>query len=76
MSPATHEDELKRQGWERRATYDDPRLTEMVESYRELGFEVHLEPFHPDEESQCTECMRQDCDRYKTIYTRKNSDAD
>jgi hypothetical protein len=74
MSPPTREEELKREGWERRTTYDDPRLSEMVETYKELGFEVHLEPFHPEEEPLCTECMLRESERFKTIYTRKKSE--
>jgi hypothetical protein len=72
----TREDELTRDGWQRQATYDDPRLSEMAEFYIELGFEVHLEPFHAEEEPLCTECMLQDSDRYKTIYTRKKTEEE
>lgn len=49
----TREQELTSQGWEKRTTYDEPRLSEMVELYRELGFEVHLEPLNPAEELEC-----------------------
>ena len=67
----TREEELTLQGWQRQATYDEPRLSEMVATYREIGLEVHLEPFHPDQESSCTECMAAMPEKYKTIYTRK-----
>jgi len=67
----TRQEELTRQGWERQATYDEPRLSEMVETYREIGLEVHLEPFDPAEEYGCTECMAKMPQRYKTVYTRK-----
>jgi hypothetical protein len=67
----TRAKELARKGWEKQTTFDEPRLSELVEMYKEIGFEVHLEPFHPDEEPGCTECMKADPDRYKTIYTRK-----
>ena len=53
----TREEELRRQGWNRQATYDEPRLSEMVATYREIGLEVHMESFHPDEEPGCTDCM-------------------
>lgn len=65
--------ELEAQGWQRQATYDEPRLTEMVEAYQELGFEVHLEPFELDDGQECTVCMQQMPDRFKTIFTRKPS---
>jgi hypothetical protein len=40
----TREEELKKEGWEKRFIIDEPRLSEMVEQYKELGFEVLLEP--------------------------------
>jgi hypothetical protein len=67
----TREEELAREGWQRQTTTDEPRLSEMAETYREIGFDVHFEPFHPEEEPGCVECMKADPDRYKTIYTRK-----
>ena len=63
--------ELAQLGWERQATYDEPRLSEMAEVYEEIGLEVHLEPFDPDEEPGCTDCMAAMPQKYKTIYTRK-----
>jgi hypothetical protein len=69
----TREEELTAQGWERQATYDEPRLSEMADTYKDIGFEVHLEPFDADEEPGCTTCMAMTPDRFKTIYTRKKS---
>ncbi|MGB5156608.1 hypothetical protein [Desulfobacterium sp. N47] len=66
-------EQLILEGWEKRATYDDPRLSEMVEMYKEIGFEVILESFSPDEEPGCSECMKDSPQKYKTIYTRKTS---
>jgi len=70
----TREQELARAGWVKRTTYDEPRLSEIVAEYRVLGFEVHLEPFHAEDESTCAECMLQDSARYQTVYTRKRSE--
>jgi hypothetical protein len=67
----SREAELAAQGWQKQATTDDPRLSEMVELYAELGFEIHLEPFRPEAEPGCTGCLAAFPDRYKTIYTRK-----
>jgi len=71
----SRQDELTLAGWTRQATYDEPRLTEMVETYAELGFEVRLEPFAPDGQTECATCMAQFPERYKTIYTRKQQPA-
>jgi hypothetical protein len=65
----TREEELRKEGWEKRFTADAPRLTEAVETYKELGFEVHLEPVDTSFE-ECTSCLTLFSDRYKTIYTR------
>ena len=67
----TREEELIAQGWERQVTCDEPRLSEMADTYKDIGLEVHLEPFHADEEPGCTACMAMTPDRFKTIYTRK-----
>jgi hypothetical protein len=67
----TREEELKKEGWEKRFTMDEPRLSEMVEEYKEIGFEVLLEPVDTSSE-ECTSCMIDPAlsNRYKTIYTR------
>ena len=79
-SSLTREKELTAQGWQRRATYDEPRLSEMIAMYKDIGFEVHVEPIHPEEENGCTGCMQLTPDLYKTVYTRgkpsSNSDDD
>ena len=69
----TREEELVRDGWEKQTTYDEPRLSEMVAMYEEINFEVRLEPFNPDEEPGCSECMKNSPEMHKTIYTRKKS---
>jgi hypothetical protein len=67
----SRQEQLTRQGWKRQATYDEPRLSEMADMYRQIGLEVHLEPFHVHEEPGCTDCMTTMPEKYKTIYTRK-----
>jgi len=70
----SRERELARQGWKRQTTYDEPRLGEVVQMYAELGFEVRLEPFEPEDETECSVCMQQMPERFKTIYTREKRD--
>ncbi|RPH50969.1 MAG: hypothetical protein EHM85_08365 [Desulfobacteraceae bacterium] len=67
----TFEDKLLNEGWKKRSTTDEPRLSELVKTYKELGFEVLLVPFDPDDESGCSECMKISPQHYRTIYTRK-----
>ncbi len=65
----SREEELKKEGWEKRFTMDEPRLSEAVEQYEEIGFEVLLEPVDLSSE-ECTSCLLAFIDRYKTIYIR------
>ncbi|MDX1707027.1 MAG: hypothetical protein R3274_00405 [Desulfobacterales bacterium] len=71
----TREKDLTGQGCERQATYDEPRLAEMVDAYRDIGLEAHLAPFYRDEAPGCAACMASMPDRYKSIYTRKKPDS-
>lgn len=59
------------EGWEMRLTIDEPRLSELVGMYEELDLEVRLEPFNPENETGCSECMKASPERYKTLFTRK-----
>ncbi len=63
--------EARIKGWERRGIYDDPNLTQIVKMYEELGFIVRLDPFRPGMEDGCNECMKENPDRYKLVYTNK-----
>ena len=63
-------DELLTEGWDRCFVADEPRLSEAVETYEELGFEVALVPVPVDDEA-CTECMANDPDRYRVIFVRR-----
>lgn len=65
------EEELAREGWGKKFVAAEPKLSEYVKMYDELGFEVHLEPVTPQELAQeCSTCFLAQCDMYRTIYTR------
>jgi hypothetical protein len=68
----SREEQLKKEGWEKRFTMDDPRLSEMAAQYQELGFEVLIESVDLSSE-ECTSCLAADPKRYKTLYTRKKA---
>ena len=64
-------DDVDLEGWTRRSTLDEPRLSEVVELYRELGFEVLLRPPSRDElGEECSECYFAEGARFMTVYTR------
>jgi len=75
-------EELEKEGWVKQFVASEPRLSEAVELYRELGFEVHLEPLpkaqacdtcagpeKPDQ-GECRVCFDGFEDLYKIIFTR------
>ena len=62
---------LAAEGWERRSVLSEPRLSEAVQEYQELGFEVRLESVTSgDPESGCDACFTPEDDA-RIIYTRK-----
>ena len=65
-------EELKKQGWVKRTTIGEPRLSEIVDEYKALGFEVHLEQVNLDEmDEACRRCYENEADKFKTVYVRK-----
>jgi hypothetical protein len=72
--------ELETQGWTMRFIEGEPRLSEAIETYRDSGFEVHLEPL-PGEmscnsctgeeaEGECRVCFKGHEEQYRMIFTR------
>jgi len=64
--------ELEKEGWVRQTTYDEPRLSELVETYTDMGLEVRLES--PDPEALCDSCLKGSEGSLKTIYTRERKE--
>ena len=72
--------DLEIEGWTRQFVASEPRLSEAVDMYQELGFEVLLEPLPKEpecgtcggteEQGECRACFEGFEDRYKIIYTR------
>ncbi|MBW1871829.1 MAG: hypothetical protein JRJ19_07180 [Deltaproteobacteria bacterium] len=68
------EEELIKQGWTKRFMADEPRLSESVELYKSLGFEVLLEPLPGKcDQGECRTCIEADIERFRIIYTRKQA---
>jgi hypothetical protein len=68
---AAHPADAAPDGWERRFAALPPRLDEMSELYRALGFEVRLEPVGRDElPEQCGECPTA-LALARVLYTRR-----
>ncbi len=70
------ENELKEQGWMKQNTIGEPRLSECVELYESLGYEVHLKPVaHSELDEECRKCyeLEGEIGTVKTIYIRRKS---
>jgi hypothetical protein len=66
------ESDLETQGWERRSVLCKPRLSECVELYKELGFEVKQVPLDTENLPEgCSVCYKGDMEKYRVIYTRR-----
>ena len=65
----SREDELVNEGWEKRSVLDEPRLSEVVELYTELGYEVLLEAVDLSG-PECTRCFEENPDKFRVVYTR------
>ena len=66
-------DELTAAGWTRQSALSEPRLSEAVEAYEEIGFEVTLDAVDlcaGSEEGGCTACLGDNPEFVKVIYTR------
>jgi len=74
-------EKLAAEGWIRQSVASEPRLSEAVQTYESLGFEVLLIPAlqecGPEGRGSCTACFEADenPDRYQVIYTRTGPGA-
>lgn len=61
--------------WERRSIIDNDRVSEQVEMYESIGFEVMVKDVDPEQlpEEYCKECFIANPEKYKILYTRKKS---
>ena len=66
-----HDPALVAQGWEFRCNTDDSRLNDVVDTYKELGFEIHLEAVNLSGlSSDCGGCATM-LAAFSAVYTRK-----
>lgn len=74
------EDLLRAQGWILRTTISEPRLSEVVENYKAMGYEVHVERFGDVDagEGGCTTCYdatdkTDDSKAWGAVYVRPSN---
>lgn len=73
-------DKLMREGWILRTTIGEPRLSELVENYKSMGYDVHVEYFGDAAQSSadgegCTTCFdaadrSDEKQRWGSVYVR------
>lgn len=65
-------EKLEKKGWIKRTTIGEPRLSEIVELYESLGYQVRVEPLTlGDLDEECRSCYENEADELKTVYIRK-----
>ena len=63
---------LEKEGWVKQTTIGEPRLSEIVELYKSIGYEVRLESVNTDDlDDECRRCYEAEVDEVKTVYVRK-----
>jgi len=72
---AKRHQELVEAGWVWRFAGEEPRVSELKESYASLGMEVLLEHGILGQETDCRDCFTVQgyADRCTTLYTRGNA---
>ena len=72
----TAEDALLKAGWLRQTTIGEPRLSEIVQNYKAMGFEVHVEEFKTNGEgcNTCFDAGQEMGFSYGTVYVRKRNE--
>ncbi len=66
------EEDLIKDGWEKRGVYSEPRLSEICELYSELGYEVLVISNKVADNGECKVCYDKD-NKFdlKTVFTKK-----
>jgi len=64
---------IKATDWVRRSIIDNDRVSEQIEKYESIGFEVMVKDVDPEQlpEEYCKECFIANPEKYKILYTRK-----
>ena len=68
------EADLLAEGWIKQTTIGEPRLSEIVENYRQLGYEVHVIEHQEESGGGCNTCFTAGAEMgqvYGDVYIRK-----
>ena len=70
------EADLFAEGWIKKTTIGEPRLSEIVDNYRQLGYEVHVVEHRDESGEGCNTCFTAGAEMgqvYGDVYIRKGS---
>ncbi len=67
---------LEGDGWQKRSILDEPRLSEAVEMYKKLGFEVKVVKLDLGGVKGCSVCLDSPSDGSSVVYTRARASGD
>ncbi len=62
--------------WERGFTVEERRVSEYVDLYESIGYEVRVEPAVPDEQEECQTCFKTDFDNLRTIFIKRTKNKE
>ena len=61
--------------WVKRNITDEYRVSDIVEQYKSLGFEVKVEDYVADEcDIECNTCLTETPNKFKVVYTKADPD--
>ncbi len=62
--------------WERGFTVEERRVSEYVDLYESIGYEVRVELAAPDETEDCQVCFKADFNNLRTIYIKRKENRE
>jgi len=57
--------------WQEVAIDGEKHVKRVVDMYKELGFELHLEEVKPEDLDQCTKCLEESGEKIYRVYARR-----
>ena len=64
------ENPLEKEGWQRRSILDEPRLSEVIKMYEDMGLEITVVDFELELAEGCKTCLDCPSGKLKVVYTR------
>jgi hypothetical protein len=69
-------EKMEMEGWKLASTTSGAHLNRILEMYKELGMNVHLEEVTPEECGGCTLCYVAGSETIYRVYTRREEETE